>query len=84
MHLEVSGILKVGPVFSNKFDPVCPHNWISWKLMHSKSPFPRVFFFSQLRSLGARATQSPYIGLLVCVPKLSSQAVVTWYFGHAI
>ena len=25
-----------------------------------------------------------HIGLLVCVPKLTSQAVVTWYFGRAI
>ena len=37
------GIFKVGPVFSNKFDPLCPHNRISWKLMQSKSLFPRVF-----------------------------------------
>ena len=37
------GIFKVGPVFSNKFDPLCPHNQISWQLMHSKSLFPRDF-----------------------------------------
>ena len=29
--------------FSNKFDPLCPHNQISWQLMHSKSFFPRDF-----------------------------------------
>ena len=43
-HLEVTGIFKVGPVFSNKFDPLYPHNRIRWKLMHSKSLFPRIFY----------------------------------------
>ena len=44
MHLEVTGIFKVGPVSSNKFDPLYPHNRINWKLMHSKSLFPRIFY----------------------------------------
>ena len=54
--------------------------------------FPVFFTISTVR--GASNAVSPsscllflsfrHMGLLVCVPKLTSQAVVTWYFGRAI